>query len=84
MTTETTDQTKRTTITPVHLGIAVAAIIAAIFLLPFINDKWSTAYPPAGTTERRWVEECNKLLPGIRWQGEKLAECKAAMALMKK
>jgi hypothetical protein len=52
-------QSKRgTTITPTHLAIAVAVVVAAIAALPWLQDVYRDAYPPLYSARREAIETC--------------------------
>ena len=69
------------TITPLHLGIAVAAIIVAVIALPMINAAYDMAYPPIGSTRRAMIDHCAKDPTFIRWSSDQVAMCLAVERL---
>jgi hypothetical protein len=66
----------KSTITPIHLGIAVAVVVIAIVMLPMINSAYETAYPPVGSTKRFIVDQCAENDGSFsRWSPEDVHDC---------
>ena len=65
-----------TTIKPLHIGIAVGAIVAAIIVTPFIVSTFNAAYPPIGSRERYMVDACASENPNFnRMSSSQLQTC---------
>ena len=73
----------RKTITPVHLGIAVAAIIVVVIALPMINAAYDMAYPPVGSVRRMMMDTCAEERTFNRWSSSQVEVCLAYQRLLR-
>jgi hypothetical protein len=71
------------TIKPIHLAIAVGAIVLTLVLLPFLFSWLSEAYPPAGTARRWAVDKCDEEYVS-RWIASQREPCVALKLLTRR
>ena len=74
----------KSTIKPVHLAIAVGAIIVAIIALPMISSAYETAYPPIGFVRRSMIDKCAEEPSFSRWVKNDVEMCLAVEGLMRR
>lgn len=73
------------TIKPVHLAIAVAAIIAVVIALPMINAAYDMAYPPVGSVRRTMIDRCAEQQSSFnRWSADEVKVCLAYERLIRR
>jgi hypothetical protein len=77
-------ETRFSVIKPVHLAIAVGAIIAAIVALPMISSAYDTAYPPVGSVRRSMIDKCAEKTTFSRWSKSDVEICLAYESLRRR
>ena len=78
-------ESKTSSVKPIHIALGVGAIIIAMIALPIASAAYKHAYPEYGTRERSMMDECvEQAGPGVRWNVERLEQCKAYNAIRRR